>query len=120
MKKFILLLTLFLFCGNKQKEGFVKRVKDGDTVVVVIEDKEKVCRLYGIDAPEKSQPFGHESKKVLSEMVLEKTVEVEIKDKDMYNRSICILRNGMDISVNERMVALGYAWAYIQYLKKKS
>lgn len=44
-------------------------IADGDTITVLDDDKRMVkCRLYGIDAPEKHQAYGAESKASLSEM----------------------------------------------------
>jgi len=41
---------------------------------------------------------------------------VEIKDTDRYRRAVCILKiDGVDI--NRRMIELGFALAYIEYLK---
>jgi endonuclease YncB( thermonuclease family) len=105
------------------RKGKVARVKDGDTVVIQPANGEKyTCRLYGIDAPETAkrgkpgQPYGEEAKDALLDLVLKKQVEVEIKDRDRYGRMVCIIRlDGVDI--NRKMIKLGLAWAYIEYLK---
>ena len=49
-------------------EGQVIRVTDGDTIVVINEDREQVrIRLYGIDAPESDQAFGDEATEFVKE-----------------------------------------------------
>ena len=45
-------------------------------------------RLFGIDAPEKSQAFGNQSKKNLAEKVFGETVRVEVVDIDRYGREV--------------------------------
>ncbi|MEW6417236.1 MAG: thermonuclease family protein [Nitrospirota bacterium] len=126
-KHFYLLLFFLLFslfCCESYPEGDIAiNVKDGDTVVIQpANGKKYTCRLYGIDAPETAkrgkpgQPFGDEAKDALSSLVRKKQVEVEIKDRDRYGRAVCILKlDGADI--NRKMIELGLAWAYIEYLK---
>ena len=125
--RFYLLLFLFLFslfcCKTYSQQDTVIEVKDGDTVVIQPANSERyTCRLYGIDAPETAkrgkpgQPYGEEAKDTLLDLVLKKQVEVEIKDRDRYGRMVCIIRlDGVDI--NRKMIKLGLAWAYIEYLK---
>ena len=69
--------------------GRVVGVADGDTVTVL--DAEKVqhkIRLAGIDAPEKSQPFGNRSKQNLSDLVFQKDVRVDWDKRDRYGRIV--------------------------------
>ena len=90
-------------------------VTDGDTVKVLsVENRQIKCRLYGIDAPEKNQAFGQKSKQSLSDLVYQRSVEVEIIDYDRYGRSVCrISANGID--VNREQIARGMAWMYRRY-----
>ena len=99
-------------------EGKVIRVSDGDTIVVLTQDKEQIkVRLNGIDAPEKKQPFGKQSTKSLANLVAGKTVEIKKEGNDRYGRTIgTVLLDGLD--VNKEMVANGYAWAFRKYSKK--
>ncbi len=100
-------------------QGKVMQVKDGDTVVVAPADGGEfyTCRLYGIDAPEKRQPYGAEATKELKRLVLGQTVVVELTGSKTYGRHVCIIRKDNRI-VNLEMVSRGYAWAYRQYLKR--
>jgi endonuclease YncB( thermonuclease family) len=64
-------------------------VADGDTVTVL--DSNNVqhrIRLAGIDAPEKSQPFGDRSKQSLSRTVMGKPVRVEWSKQDRYGHLV--------------------------------
>ena len=106
-----ILLFFLIMSGLSSFEGKVIRVSDGDTIVVLTQDKEQIkVRLNGIDAPEKKQPFGKQSTKFLANLVAGKTVEIKKEGNDRYGRMIgTIFLNGIDI--NKEMVSNGYAWA---------
>lgn len=125
---FFLLFVLvgLLHAGQKQTlQAVVKQVKDGDTIVVIPAEGGQglTCRLYGIDAPEVSkkgrqgQPYGEEAKRELKSLVLAQTITVETTGNKTYGREVCrIYKNGADI--NLEMVKRGYAWAFVEYLKR--
>eukprot|EP00980_Cylindrotheca_fusiformis_P008278 scaffold1736_cov127-Cylindrotheca_fusiformis.AAC.92 len=93
--------------------GKVVRVIDGDTVRVAhcrsrficrnfdenqrrIYDSTMSIRIYGVDAPElqkrksdpPSQPFAEEAKKVTSDLVLSKKVQLKLLRRDQYGRAV--------------------------------
>ena len=124
----IALLLIFLFSiptvASPPTTGKVTQVKDGDTVVISpIEGGQFfICRLYGIDDPEtpkngkSGQPYGEESTKELKKLILGQEVSIEIRDRDKYNREVCVIRkDGKDI--NLEMINRGAARAYRKYLK---
>lgn len=110
--------------------GKVVRVSDGDTVNLLVENKQERIRLASIDAPETAhgssqpgQPFGEASRKNLANYVAGKTLTVVCFEKDRYERHIC------DIPVdgttaNRLQVEQGMAWANQQakgkYLRDQS
>lgn len=110
--------------------GKVVRVSDGDTVNLLVENKQERIRLASIDAPETAhgssqpgQPFGEASRKNLAEYVAGKTLTVVCFEKDHYDRHICdIPVNGT--TANRLQVEQGYAWANQQakgkYLRDKA
>lgn len=117
--------------GNQYKlTGKVVRVSDGDTINLLVDNKQERIRLASIDAPETShgsdqpgQPFGEASRKNLANHVAGKTVTVVCFEKDRYERHIC------DIPVdgttaNRLQVEQGMAWANQQakgkYLRDRS
>jgi endonuclease YncB( thermonuclease family) len=119
---FVLTTTLY---ASQTMQGKVMQVKDGDTVVIspLKGGQFFTCRLYGIDAPETSkkgkegQSYGEDAAKHLKRLVLGKTLEVHTTGQKTYNREVCMLkRDGLNI--NLEMVKAGYAWAYVQYLKR--
>jgi endonuclease YncB( thermonuclease family) len=123
MKKllmFLMLLGLPLY-GKTTYEpilGTVVGVTDGDTVKVVTAGTLYKVRLYGIDAPEKHQAYGQKAKEHLSELCFNKSVKVEIINQDRYGRFVGkIYVNG--VCINWEMLKDGFAWAYVQYLKKE-
>ncbi len=86
----------------------VERVIDGDTVIVVVDDKQVRVRLEGIDAPEMDQPFEREAKAALEVAVDGRVVYVYVKERDKCGRTIgTILGGSKDLSA--RMVMLGFA-----------
>ncbi|WP_442905685.1 thermonuclease family protein, partial [Kaistella sp.] len=68
MKKqlFILFLIISNFIISQTFTGKVVGVKDGDTMVVLFENKPITIRLEHIDCPEKNQPFGSRAKQFAS------------------------------------------------------
>jgi endonuclease YncB( thermonuclease family) len=119
--RYLILLILTFTLHAETGVATVIRVSDGDTVTVLIDEQKFKCRLYGIDAPEKEQPYGEDSRRYLMQMTLGKNVGYDIKGKDMYGRLVCILFIATpqgDQSVNEKMLEMGLAWAYVPYLKQ--
>lgn len=69
--------------------GRVVSIADGDTVTVLGEQyTQHKVRVAGIDAPEKSQPFGKRSRQNLGALVFGKDVRVEWVKRDRYGRVI--------------------------------
>ena len=59
-------------------QGRVVGISDGDTITELDSgDTQYKIRLAGIDAPEKKKPFGQVSKQSLSDLVYDKTVQVD-------------------------------------------
>lgn len=108
----------------------VIHVDDGDTVVAMTDDGEKVTvRLASIDAPETpknrckpGQPFAQKSKEALSGMVLGKTIQFACHDVDIYDRQVCDLKLESTTASRE-LVRLGLAWANLankRYMRDSS
>lgn len=141
MKKFlfIVLSILLLSCEhpesaeysrNKGKTGSTNNsshqngykvigVKDGDTVVLLLDGKEQTVRLAHIDCPEKNQPFGKKAKQFASDLCFEKYVTLNHKNKlDRNQRLIAeiILDNGQNL--NKELVRAGLAWHFKKYSKE--
>lgn len=122
MRRAIVAVALALACTVNAETitGQVVGVADGDTITVLDADKiQHKIRLAGIDAPEKKQAFGNRSKESLSDMVFDKTVNVETEKRDRYGRQIGkVLVNGQDVNLVQ--VERGMAWFYRQYQREQS
>lgn len=115
---FILILAFqivsarFSFAATVQ--GRCVGVSDGDTVTLLVGRKEEKVRLFGIDAPEKAQPFGLRAKQYASSLVFGRQVTLERSDTDRYGRTVGkVFVNGR--SLNEEMLRAGLAWHYAAY-----
>ena len=96
--------------------GKVIGVADGDTITVLRDKQPYKIRLYGIDCPEKRQPFGKRAKQFTSELVFGKIVEIEPVATDRYGRTVAFVRIE-NTSVNEELIKEGLAWVYARYCK---
>ena len=95
--------------------GRVVRVADGDTVSILDEAKSQhKIRLFGIDTPERDQPYGKTSKKALSRLVAGKTVGIVVVETDDYGRTVGTVYL-QDTNINVAMVEGGHAWWYRHY-----
>ncbi len=121
MRKVFTYILLALACVTHAEviTGRVVAVADGDTITVLDADKvQHKIRLSGIDAPEKKQAFGNRSKESLSDMVFERTVNVETEKRDRYGREIGkVLFDGKDVNLVQ--VERGMAWFYRQYEREQ-
>lgn len=57
-------------------EAKVVGVSDGDTITVLAGTEQVKVRLYGIDCPERGQPFGGKARQLTSELAFGKVVTV--------------------------------------------
>lgn len=106
----VLLVVTFSACADFS--GRIVRVLDGDTVdVLETGNRLTRVRLAGIDAPEKSQPFGQRSSQELSAMVAQRTVTVTAEDTDRYGRLLGTVWLGAT-DVNAAQIRKGLAWVY--------
>lgn len=98
----------------------VVAVKDGDTIELLQKGKTVTVRLYGVDAPEKTQDYGQKAKQFASDLVFGKSVRLISHNTDRYGRTVgtIILPDGR--SLNEELIRNGYAWHYKAYSKDKN
>jgi len=96
--------------------GRVVKIADGDTLTIVVDDRQEKIRLSDIDTPERRQPYGTRAKQALADLTFGKTITVLTTTRDRYGRVIGhITVDGLD--VNAELVRLGYAWVYRRYSK---
>jgi micrococcal nuclease len=90
-------------------------VKDGDTIVVVLDGIQTTIRLAEVDCPEKRQAFGQKAKQFTSDLCFGKTVAVVAKNKDRYGRTVGIVYIDENTILNKELVRAGFAWQYKKY-----
>lgn len=99
---------------EKVLHGQVIDVLDGDTVKLRSDWHIYKIRLAGIDAPEKQQAYGVQSKIYLEHLIADKDVSIKVLSCDQYGRYVGkIYLNGKDI--NGEMIRSGYAWHYYHF-----
>jgi micrococcal nuclease len=116
MKRWMLTILVVCVCLGVAHgwNGLCVGVTDGDTIEVMNDGAPVKIRLYGIDCPEKKQPFGTQAKQYTAAMVFQKHVDVEECGRDRYRRTIAkVTVNGK--SLNELLVGAGLAWWYRKY-----
>lgn len=92
-------------------DAVVVAVHDGDTLSVRQGGRTTRVRLVGIDCPEARQPFAARAKRFTSALVFGRTVRVEGRSLDRYDRLLArIVLDGTD--VNAAIVRAGLAWYY--------
>jgi len=89
-------------------------VSDGDTITVLVSNRQVKIRIEGIDCPELGQPFSRVAKTFTSQRVYGKTVELQPREADRYGRLVAKVRSdGADLGLE--LLSAGLAWHYTQY-----
>jgi endonuclease YncB( thermonuclease family) len=115
-KLLILAAVLFLAsCADEDKQDRVINVVDGDTFDILRGgDQEITIRLYGLDCPESSQPYGDKATQWLQDRISQETVEIKKVEEGNYGRTIAKVYHN-DQMINELLVQNGLAWVYNRY-----
>lgn len=96
------------------------RVVDGDTLVFLSATGRKMTlRLAGIDAPEKSMPYGDLATKTLIQLLAAEDVTVLATKTDRYGRTIATVFSQAG-DVNLALIKKGLAWHYKRYAHEQS
>jgi micrococcal nuclease len=99
--------------------GEVVGIAAGDTITVFNGKTPVKIRLYGIDCPERGQPFGKKAKKFTSDMVFRKQVKIQPVDRDRYGRTVAwVYVDGQNLC--EELVRAGLAWHYKKYFSDRN
>lgn len=112
----ILLLTFLTGIGFCQEGDtvFVSRIVDGDTFVIQSNIK---VRFFGIDTPERDQPFGPEATQYLRKLIEGKEITIHCPTTTL-NRPNCYVYLG-NLDVSEEMVKAGLAYDWAKYSRGK-
>ncbi len=95
------------------------RVSDGDTIKVRLDDDSvESVRLYGVDCPEKRQPFGRRATQFTKDMILGETVNISPVTTDKYGRTIAWVYVDGEC-LDKELLKAGLAWHYKKYSQEK-
>jgi micrococcal nuclease len=98
----------------ERREARVIKVYDGDTVLLLMDNKTYLTRLIGFDAPEMGQePWGKKAREHLRTLLMDSgwdvSVETDMEKYDKYGRLLVYMWSEDRTFINERMLADGYA-----------
>lgn len=108
------------FKSTNEKFDYTVRVigiSDGDSFTGLTGDNQEIrYRIYGIDAPEMSQPFSNEARKFLSGLIYQKEVGIVIiVPADKYDREIVQVFTSDSTDVGAEILKNGLAWHYRRF-----
>ena len=112
-----ILLCLFLAASSAWAcPATVERVIDGDTVLVRHQNGEiRKIRLFGIDCPEKGQPWGAEAAHEATRLAAGKEAEVTGLYLDRYGRTVALVSLPGGASLQRALLTSGMAWVDDRY-----
>ena len=94
-------------------------IADGDSITVLTSDNRQIrVRLYGIDCPERKQPYGTRARQATADAVMGKDVNVHPIDTDRYGRTVALVSAPGREMLNGWLVKSGLAWVYPQFCKR--
>ncbi|MGH9382943.1 MAG: thermonuclease family protein [Vicinamibacterales bacterium] len=101
---------------NKRITGKVVSVIDGDTVDLLLPAKRVLrVRLYGVDAPERGEPFSTQARTFTRVLMFSRDVEAVVKDVDAYDRLVArVSVDGKDASA--AILAAGLGCTFHRYV----
>jgi endonuclease YncB( thermonuclease family) len=103
----ILLIGLFPVLAIAEREVKVVDVFDGDTLIVSLQGRAEIIKLFGVDSPDKEQPFGLEARSFASDMVSGRVIQIISIEKSRYEMVKVYYENKC---LNEELLKAGYAW----------
>ena len=119
-KVFILILFALPWFLFSQTTAKVIGIKDGDTIVVLLENKsQKTLRLAEVDCPESGQPYGKNAKDFTSQEVFGKNISFTETDQDRYGRTIAKVFYDNGKYLSEEIIRNGFGWFYFKYSNNK-
>ena len=92
--------------------GNLVTIHDGDRITISYHDTKTAIpvRFYGIDAPEKGQPYWQEAKDFLHNLLIGKWVKVATATEGTEEELIGIVNLPNETMANEELVKSGWAW----------
>ncbi|MGI9265245.1 MAG: thermonuclease family protein [Gammaproteobacteria bacterium] len=92
------------------------RIFDGDSFIATRSNGVEIeIRLFGIDAPERHQPWSRKSREALGELLRDTDFSVSTVTIDRYDRTVAVVTLPDGRQVNSEMIRAGHAWVYRRY-----
>jgi micrococcal nuclease len=92
----------------------VVAVLDGDSFEVLRNGRRTGVRLFGVDCPERGQPFSDRAKRFTSERIFNRTVRMDVRDIDRFGRRVSrVTVDGRDMGLE--LLRAGLAWHFTRY-----
>ena len=112
---FVAFIALATPLTAAELDGTIVSVADGDTVTLLDANKmQHRIRLDGIDAPERTQPYGQRARQSLAALAHGRAARADCPKVDRYGRAICrLVVDGVDVGLEQ--IRRGYAWHYVKY-----
>jgi endonuclease YncB( thermonuclease family) len=104
----------------EQRHGTVIGIADGDTLTL-LDDSQRAhrIRLDGIDAPERTQPFGQRARQSLAGLAHGRPATADCAKTDRYGRAVCrVTVDGADVGLEQ--LKRGLAWHYLRYAHEQT
>ena len=100
--------------------GRVVKVRDGDSMEIRRGGENVRVRVFGVDSPERGQPWSARAKSFTTGLVGNQEVVVAVKDVDRYGRVVgdVKLKDGRDLA--HELLREGLAWYYRRYANDPS
>jgi micrococcal nuclease len=106
--------------GPAWEPGRVTRIIDADTYELLMAGSLVRVRLLGADAPEVSQPFGHQATDSVRAMLQGRLVSLQRRGTDLYGRVLGTVRVPVAspwpapaaVALDSVLVVRGWAWAF--------
>lgn len=113
-------LLLPLAAAAAEWQGLIVGVADGDTLTLLDASKtQRRIRLDGIDAPERSQPYGQRARQSLASLAHGRAAQAHCPKTDRYGRAVCrVTVDGVDVGLEQ--IKRGLAWHYVRYANEQS
>lgn len=120
MKKITFLFVFFSALFYSQYTAKVIGIKDGDTIVVLLDgDIQKTLRLAEVDCPESGQPFGTNAKQFTSSQIFGKEIVFWETDTDRFGRTIAKVFYDDGKYLSAEIIKSGHGWWYFWYSTDK-
>lgn len=97
------------------RAGYGRRAFDGDTLLVEANGEQIRVRIFGIDSPERGQPFADVARRRLGGLIEGQPLVLEPIEVDRLGRLVARVRLEDGRDVGGEMLAAGLAWHFTRY-----